>query len=114
MSPTLRWAGSRSAGPLAAGPATASWIVLSAFWAGDGGSRYLGMQDCSAQSRLSMSWHALPSGQPKSLRAELADHWLSEACDWIAAASSRGNVWQSTDHRWTLTLTANGLQHEIT
>lgn len=99
--------------PLAVDPAATSWIVLSVFWAGDGGSRYFGMQDRSAQSRLSMSWHALPSGQPERLRAELGDHWLPEACDWIAAAPSRGNVWQATDHRWTLTLIASAFQHEI-
>lgn len=87
--------------------------VASVHWAGDGGSRYFGMADRTLQSRLSMSWHAVPSEVADGLRAEVTDRWLPEACAWAAAAPGMGNVWQATDHAWTLWFASGTLRREV-
>lgn len=101
---TLR---SLSLGRPAADPRSAPIVVLDVYWVGDARSQFSSAHP--GDPRLLMSWQAVPSELRHHVNAEVVDRWLPAACAWAAAAPTRGNVWQATDHRWMLKLSRNDL-----
>lgn len=107
---TLGWL---SLGRPAADPRTSPIVVFDVYWIGDARSRVWATQSLDGANRLHMRWQAVPAELRHRLSAEIAERWLPQACAWAAAAPTRGNVWQATDHRWMLRLDEGTLSQTV-
>ena len=94
---------SLSFGPHYGDPDVAWEMIFDIYWSGDGRARYFNSDPPRApHEHLSMRWHAVPAASRARLAEEITAVWLPQACTWAAAATTRGNVWSATEHRWML------------